>query len=147
MREDSPRRTFKNRKVRFPVTQFFSAFRRRDPDYARLRCTARGTLKQAELSLLLTAFLYKLGTSVLFVPALQQLWALTLRLAPMHYLNNRNASDIYASPAIVGGIALLAVLSMLWMLFGYALVLNALHRVRQHEPLAPLPLLREACPL
>ena len=144
MREDSPRRTFKNRKVRFPVTQFFSAFRRRDPDYARLRCTARGTLKQAELSLLLTAFLYKLGTSVLFVPALQQLWALTLRLAPMHYLNNRNASDIYASPAIVGGIALLAVLSMLWMLFGYALVLNALHRVRQHEPLAPLPLLRDS---
>ena len=74
-------------------------------------------------------------TNFLFVPALQLIWALTLRFAPIRYLNNKTASRIFASPAIIVCIAVLAVLAAFWSLYEIAAMLQLLTRVRHGEPL------------
>lgn len=63
-----------------------------------MKHSARAIIRRAEIPLLAVIVLYKAATNLLFVPLMQQLWSLTLRFAPMHYLNNNNASDIFSSP-------------------------------------------------
>ena len=75
---------------------------------------------------LLFLLFYKVLTNFLFVPALQLIWALTLRFAPIRYLNNKTASRIFASPAIIGCIAVLAVLAAFWSLYEVAAMLQLL---------------------
>ena len=84
-------------------------------------------LHRAEVALLSAILLYKLATNLLFVPLMQQLWSLTLRFAPMHYLSNNNASDIFASPAIIGCIALIAILTAFWALYEFSVLLHGLN--------------------
>ena len=109
-------------------------------NYRSLHCAAHARLLRAELPLLLAALLYKLASTLLFIPAMQQLWGLTLRFAPVHYLSNRNASDIYTSPAIVGCIVLIALLAAFWVLYGFSLLLHILDAARQDAPLRPAAL-------
>ena len=80
----------------------------------------------------------------MFVPALQLIWALTLRFAPIRYLNNKTASRIFASPAIIGCIAVLAVLAAFWNLYEVATMLHLLTRIRHGEPLRAWAVFRDA---
>lgn len=93
---------------------------------------------------LLFLLFYKVLTNLLLVPALQLIWALTLRFAPIRYLNNKTASRIFASPAIIGCIAVLAVLAAFWSLYEIATMLQLLTRIRHGEPLRARAVFRDA---
>lgn len=110
--------------------------------YRSLHRSARALVHRGGVCLSAAVVLYKVASSRLFVPLMQQLWALTLRKAPMHYLNNRNATDIFASPAILGGIVLIAVLTAFWTLFEFSVVLHGLDLARRGETLHLPALLR-----
>lgn len=64
---------------------------------------------------------------------MQQLWSLTLRFAPMHYLSNNNASDIFSSPAIILCITLIAILTAFWALYEFSVLLHGLDLARKGE--------------
>ena len=119
----------------------FAVLRETSQTYHSFRRSARALL-QAESMLAAVVVLYRLATSVLFVPLMQQLWSLTLRFAPMHYLSNNNASDIFSSPAIIGCIAAIAVLTAFWTLYEFSVLLHGLELTRRGERLRFLPLLR-----
>lgn len=119
-------------------------FRRQEQAYRALHRAAYTLVQKADRALLLLVLFYKALTNLLFVPALQQLWALTLRFAPIRYLNNNTASQIFTSPAIIGCIVVLVVLASFWSLYELSVFLHALARVRRGEPLRPLPLFRDA---
>ena len=101
-------------------------------------------MHRAGPAVLAAAGLYRAASGFLFVPLMQQIWSLTLRFAPMHYLNNSNASDIFTSPAIVGCIAAIAVLTAFWALYGFSILLHGLDRARRGETLRLLPLLGDS---
>lgn len=86
-------------------------FQQQEQTYRSLHAAARSLLSSKGRVFLLFLLFYKVLTNFLFVPALQLIWALTLRFAPIRYLNNKTASRIFASPAIIGCIAVLAVLA------------------------------------
>ena len=104
-----------------------------------LHDAARSLLSPKGRVFLLFLLFYKVLTNLLFVPALQLIWALTLRFAPIQYLNNKTASRIFASPAIIGCIAVLAVLAAFWSLYEVATMLQLLTRVRRGEPPVSYP--------
>ena len=93
---------------------------------------------------LLFLLFYKVLTNLLLVPALQLIWALTLRFAPIRYLNNKTASRIFASPTLIGCIAVLAVLAAFWSLYEAATMLQLLTRIRNGEPLRARAVFRDA---
>ena len=101
--------------------------------YRQFRLSARALLQKAGLPLLGLLLLYKVATVLLFIPAMQLLWALTLRFAPIRYLNNSSAGQIYRSPAILCGIAIIVVLTALWVLYGFSLLLHALSAVQKEK--------------
>ena len=90
-------------------------------------------MHRAEAALFSILILCKLATNLLFVSLMQQVWSLTLRFAPMHYLSNSNASDIFTSPAIIGCIVLIAVLTAFWSLFECSVLLHGLDLARKGE--------------
>lgn len=73
---------------------------------------------------------------------MQQLWSLTLRFAPMHYLSNNNASDIFSSPAIILCITLIAILTAFWALYEFSVLLHGLDLARKGETIRLPALLR-----
>ena len=75
-------------------------------------------------------------------PLMQQLWSLTLRFAPMHYLSNNNASDIFSSPAIILCITLIAILTAFWALYEFSVLLHGLDLARKGETIRLPALLR-----
>ena len=110
-------------------------FQQQEQTYRSLHAAARSLLSSKGRVFLLFLLFYKVLTNFLFVPALQLIWALTLRFAPIRYLNNKTASRIFASPAIIGCIVVLAVLAAFWSLYEVAAMLQLLTRVRHGEPL------------
>ncbi len=122
----------------------FTSLHQANQAYHSFRNSARALLRRAEIPLIASIILYKLASSHLFVPLMQQLWSLTLRFAPMHYLSNNNASDIFASPAIIGCIALIAVLTAFWTLYEFSVLLHGLDLARRGEKIRFLPLLRSS---
>ena len=104
----------------------FTTLHEANRTYHSFRQSAKALLHRSETALVASVILYRLATSVLFVPLMQQLWSLTLRFAPMHYLSNNNASDIFTSPAIVGCIALIAILTAFWTLYEFSVLLHGL---------------------
>ena len=91
-------------------------FQQQEQTYRSLHAAARSLLLSKGRVFLLFLLFYKVLTNFLFVPALQLIWALTLRFAPIQYLNNKTASRIFASPAIIGCIVVLAVLAaFVWL--------------------------------
>ena len=75
---------------------------------------------------------------------MQQLWSLTLRFAPVHYLNNSNASDIFVSPAIILCLVVIALLTAFWALYEFSVLLHGLELVRSGRPVQLPALLRDA---
>lgn len=104
-----------------------------------MKHSARAIIRRAEIPLLAVIVLYKAATNLLFVPLMQQLWSLTLRFAPMHYLSNNNASDIFSSPAIILCITLIAILTAFWALYEFSVLLHGLDLARKGETSACLP--------
>lgn len=104
-------------------------FQQQEQIYRSLHAAARSLLSSKGRVFLLFLLFYKVLTNFLFVPALQLIWALTLRFAPIRYLNNKTASRIFASPAIIVCIAVLAVLAAFWSLYEIAAMLQLLTRV------------------
>lgn len=119
-------------------------FQQQEQTYRSLHAAARSLLSSKGRVFLLFLLFYKVLTNFLFVPALQLIWALTLRFAPIQYLNNKTASRIFASPAIIGCIVVLAVLAAFWSLYEVAAMLQLLTRVRHGEPLRVGAVFRDA---
>ena len=135
----------KNEKEVEAILKRFSArFQQQERTYRSLHAAARSLLSPKGRVFLLFLLFYKILTNLLFVPALQLIWALTLRFAPIRYLNNKTASRIFASPAIIGCIAVLAVLAAFWSLYEVAAMLQLLTRVRRGEPLRAGAVVRDA---
>lgn len=126
------------------MKRFSASLQRQEQAYRSLRHAARALIRAESSRLLLLVLFYKALTHLLFVPALQQIWALTLRFAPIRYLNNQTASQIFASPAIISCIVLLVILAAFWALYELSVFLHALVRVRHAEPLQPLPIFQDA---
>lgn len=119
-------------------------FQQQEQTYRSLHAAARSLLSSKGRVFLLFLLFYKVLTNFLFVPALQLIWALTLRFAPIRYLNNKTASRIFVSPAIIGCIVVLAVLAAFWSLYEIAAMLQLLTRVRHGEPLRVGAVFRDA---
>ena len=120
----------------------FQSLRAAHKTYRSIQHAARALMRRAETALLAAIILYKLATNLLFVPLMQQLWSLTLRFAPMHYLTNQNASDIFTSPAIIGCIAAIAILTAFWTLYEFSVLLHGLDLARRGEAIRLPALLR-----
>lgn len=116
-------------------------FQQQEQTYRSLHAAARSLLSSKGRVFLLFLLFYKVLTNFLFVPALQLIWALTLRFAPIQYLNNKTASRTFASPAIIGCIVVLAAF---WSLYEVAAMLQLLTRVRHGEPLRVGAVFRDA---
>ena len=99
------------------MKNLLTSLRASNETYNSMKHSARAIIRRAEIPLLAVIVLYKAATNLLFVPLMQQLWSLTLRFAPMHYLSNNNASDIFSSPAIILCITLIAILTAFWALY------------------------------
>ena len=119
-------------------------FQQQEQTYRSLHAAARSLLSSKGRVFLLFLLFYKVLTNFLFVPALQLIWALTLRFAPIRYLNNKTASRIFVSPAIIGCIVVLAVLAAFWSLYEIAAMLQLLTRMRHGEPLRAGAVFRDA---
>ena len=126
------------------MKRFSAKLRQQEQIYRSLHDAARSLLSPKGRVFLLFLLFYKVLTNLLLVPALQLIWALTLRFAPIRYLNNKTASRIFASPAIIGCIAVLAVLAAFWNLYEVATMLQLLTRVRHGEPLRAVAVFRDA---
>ena len=126
------------------LKRFSAKLRQQEQAYRSLHDAARSLLSPKRRVFLFFLLFYKVLTNLLFVPALQLIWALTLRFAPIRYLNNKTASRIFASPAIIGCIAVLAVLAAFWNLYEIATMLQLLTRVRHGEPLRAWAVFRDA---
>lgn len=115
------------------MKDLFISFRTANQTYSVLRRSVFSLMHRAEAALFSILILCKLATNLLFVSLMQQIWSLTLRFAPMHYLSNSNASDIFTSPAIIGCIVLIAVLTAFWSLFECSVLLHGLDLARKGE--------------
>ena len=126
------------------MKRFSVKFRQQEQIYRSLHDAARSLLSPKGRVFLLFLLFYKVLTNLLLVPALQLIWALTLRFAPIRYLNNKTASRIFASPTLIGCIAVLAVLAAFWSLYEAATMLQLLTRIRNGEPLRARAVFRDA---
>ena len=120
----------------------FTALRTANQKYRSLQHAAQVLLRRAEAAFLPAVVLCKLAANLLLMPLVQQIWALTVRFAPMHYLNNHNASDIFSSPAIIGCIVLIAILIAFWILYEFSVLLHGLDLARRGETIRLAALLR-----
>ena len=120
----------------------FTALRTANQKYRSLQHAAQVLLRRAEAAFLPAVVLCKLAANLLLMPLVQQIWALTVRFAPMHYLNNHNASDIFSSPAIIGCIVLIAILIAFWTLYEFSVLLHGLDLARRGEAIRLAALLR-----
>lgn len=120
----------------------FTALRTANQKYRSLQHAAQVLLRRAEAAFLAAVVLCKLAANLLLMPLVQQIWALTVRFAPMHYLNNHNASDIFSSPAIIGCIVLIAILIAFWTLYEFSVLLHGLDLARRGETIRLAALLR-----
>lgn len=119
----------------------FQALRQASRTYRGIRDAARALYRQGSGALLAAVIFYKALTRWAFLPAMQGLWALTLRIAPVNYLNNNNANQIFMAPGILCGIVVIALLVAVWNLYEFSFLLHGFDTVRRGERLRLLPLL------
>lgn len=124
------------------MKDLLTSLRASNETYNSMKHSTRAIIRRAEIPLLAVIVLYKAATNLLFVPLMQQLWSLTLRFAPMHYLSNNNASDIFSSPAIILCITLIAILTAFWALYEFSVLLHGLDLARKGETIRLPALLR-----
>ena len=126
------------------MKDLLTSLRASNETYNSMKHSARAIIRRAEIPLLAVIVLYKAATNLLFVPLMQQLWSLTLRFAPVHYLNNSNASDIFVSPAIILCLVVIALLTAFWALYEFSVLLHGLELARSGRPVQLPALLRDA---
>ena len=124
------------------MKNLLTSLRASNETYNSMKHSARAIIRRAEIPLLAVIVLYKAATNLLFVPLMQQLWSLMLRFAPMHYLSNNNASEIFSSPAIILCITLIAILTAFWALYEFSVLLHWLDLARKGETIRLPALLR-----
>ena len=126
------------------MKSFASSLHAFNQTYHSLQRSAGALLHHAGVILPALVGLYAVATNLLFIPLMQQLWSLTLRFAPVHYLNNSNASDIFVSPAIILCLVVIALLTAFWALYEFSVLLHGLELARSSRPVQLPALLRDA---
>lgn len=126
------------------MKSFASSLHALNQTYHSLQRSAGALLHHAGVILPALVGLYAVATNLLFIPLMQQLWSLTLRFAPVHYLNNSNASDIFVSPAIILCLVVIALLTAFWALYEFSVLLHGLELARSGRPVQLPALLRDA---
>ena len=108
--------------------------------YKDTRNHALTLLHRASAAVLTAVLVYKALTYLLFLPAMNGIWSLTLRCSPVNYLTNNNAHQIFTSPTILGGIVLIVLLAAFWNLYGFSILLHGFALARRGETLRPVSL-------
>lgn len=108
--------------------------------YKDTRNHALTLLHRASTAVLTAVLVYKVLTYLLFLPAMNGIWSLTLRCSPVNYLTNNNAHQIFTSPTILGGIVLIVLLAACWNLYGFSILLHGFALARRGETLRPVSL-------
>lgn len=126
--------------VESKLKHLFRSLTRARRAYKDTRSHALTLLHRASAAVLTGVLVYKALTYLLFLPAMNGIWSLTLRCSPVNYLTNNNAHQIFTSPTILGGIVLIVLLAAFWNLYGFSILLHGFALARQGETLRPVSL-------
>lgn len=126
--------------VESKLKHLFRSLTRAHRAYKDTRNHALTLLHRASAAVLTAVLVYKVLTYLLFLPAMNGIWSLTLRCSPVNYLTNNNAHQIFTSPTILGGIVLIVLLAAFWNLYGFSILLHGFALARRGEPLRPVSL-------
>lgn len=126
--------------VESKLKHLFRSLTRAHRAYKDTRNHALTLLHRASAAVLTAVLVYKALTYLLFLPAMNGIWSLTLRCSPVNYLTNNNAHQIFTSPTILGGIVLIVLLAAFWNLYGFSILLHGFALARRGEPLRPVSL-------
>lgn len=110
--------------VESKLKHLFRSLTRAHRAYKDTRNHALILLHRASAAVLTAVLVYKALTYLLFLPAMNGIWSLTLRCSPVNYLANNNAHQIFTSPTILGGIVLIVLLAACWNLYGFSILLH-----------------------
>jgi len=122
------------------LKHLFRSLTRAHRAYKDTRSHALTLLHRASAAVLTAVLVYKALTYLLFLPAMNGIWSLTLRCSPVNYLTNNNAHQIFTSPTILGGIVLIVLLAAFWNLYGFSILLHGFALARRGETLRPVSL-------
>ncbi len=122
------------------MKHLFRSLTRARRAYKDTRNHALTLLHRASAAVLTAVLVYKALTYLLFLPAMNGIWSLTLRCSPVNYLTNNNAHQIFTSPTILGGIVLIVLLAACWNLYGFSILLHGFELARRGERLHPVSL-------
>ena len=126
--------------VESKLKHLFRSLTRARRAYKDTRNHALTLLRRASAAVLTAVLVYKALTYLLFLPAMNGIWSLTLRCSPVNYLTNNNAHQIFTSPTILGGIVLIVLLAAFWNLYGFSILLHGFELARRGETLRPVSL-------
>lgn len=126
--------------VESKLKHLFRSLTRAHRAYKDTRNHALILLHRASAAVLTAVLVYKALTYLLFLPAMNGIWSLTLRCSPVNYLANNNAHQIFTSPTILGGIVLIVLLAACWNLYGFSILLHGFALARRGETLRPVSL-------
>ena len=121
--------------VESKLKHLFRSLTRARRAYKDIRSHALTLLHRASAAVLAAVLVYKALTYLLFLPAMNGIWSLTLRCSPVNYLTNNNAHQIFTSPTILGGIVLIVLLAAFWNLYGFSILLHGFALARRGETL------------
>ena len=121
--------------VESKLKHLFRSLTRARRAYKDTRNHALTLLRRASAAVLTAVLVYKALTYLLFLPAMNGIWSLTLRCSPVNYLTNNNAHQIFTSPTILGGIVLIVLLAACWNLYGFSILLHGFALARRGETL------------
>lgn len=121
--------------VESKLKHLFRSLTRAHRAYKDTRNHALILLHRASAAVLTAVLVYKALTYLLFLPAMNGIWSLTLRCSPVNYLANNNAHQIFTSPTILGGIVLIVLLAACWNLYGFSILLHGFALARRGETL------------
>lgn len=124
--------------VESKLKHLFRSLTRARRAYKDTRNHALTLLHRASAVVLTAVLVYKALTYLLFLPAMNGIWSLTLRCSPVNYLTNNNAHQIFTSPTILGGIVLIVLLAAFWNLYGFSILLHGFALARRGETLRPV---------
>ena len=122
------------------MKHLFRSLTRARRSYKDTRNHALTLLHRASAAVLAAVLVHKTLTHLLFLPAMNGIWSLTLRCSPVNYLTNNNAHQIFTSPTILGGIVLIVLLAAFWNLYGFSILLHGFALARRGETLRPVSL-------
>lgn len=126
--------------VESKLKHLFRSLTRACRAYKDTRNHALTLLHRASAAVLTAVLVYKALTYLLFLPAMNGIWSLTLRCSPVNYLTNNSAHQIFTSPTILGGIVLIVLLAACWNLYGFSILLHGFELARRGEKLRPVSL-------